>query len=86
MLEVVRYRGKEGIYSWSVVQKGFSTIEEAMQSIHLSQTFQKRFLNLHRVQCPRNKVIPRIRNEYACSHTCSAACNQGGLNIRFRIL
>lgn len=42
MLEVVRYRGKEGIYSWSVVQKGFSTIEEAMQSIHLSQTFQKR--------------------------------------------
>lgn len=42
MYEVVRYRGKEGIYSWQVEQKGFVTKEDALKSIRLCETFHKK--------------------------------------------
>lgn len=45
MLEVIRYRGSKGIYSWSVAQKGFNTLDDAIKSIHICQTFQKRDYN-----------------------------------------
>lgn len=41
MFEIIRYRGSKGIYSWSVSQKGFSTIEEAIKGVRLCQAFQK---------------------------------------------
>lgn len=42
MLEVVRYRGKEGIYSWNVAQKGFNSVSEALDCIRVCRAFQKR--------------------------------------------
>ena len=45
MLEVVRYRGRKGIYSWSVTQKGFNTLDDAIKSIRICQSFQKRDYN-----------------------------------------
>lgn len=42
MFEVVRYRGKEGIYSWNVVQKGFTTEQDAIECAKLCKTFQKK--------------------------------------------
>lgn len=42
MFEVIRYRGKMGIYSWQVEQKGFSSVEEAFKSIQLCETFHKK--------------------------------------------
>lgn len=39
MFEVIRYRGKQGIYSWGVEQKGFKTFEEALKSVQLCESF-----------------------------------------------
>ena len=40
--KVVRFRGKEGIYSYQVAQGGLTTKEDAREYVALAKTFQKR--------------------------------------------
>lgn len=42
MYKVVRYRGKNGIYSYQTAQNGFTSKEDAKEYIALARTFQKR--------------------------------------------